>query len=285
MLKNFVYSLSLVAIIWAGECSATQCPGLFVSSEQHVKVRAEILTANLLDRSSGRLGATVSNAIETRAKDIESYLATESHVVSLGSGPDVYLPLYLHPTAKYFHLVDHLGGWGDGPEHVIKEIEARLGSISPEAVVERMDSLGDWRKIDGVLMVPLVWRVRWNSPAIGPQEKLFFLHQLNFEDLESMEKLKTVFSSSPYRGELGGVVITGTSASPETRKFLLSELQSSGSMFTEMLYVNNEGETTSPGDRDVLRALAEDYEVTDLGKLDLGFRFNPHQFLIRPKRQ
>lgn len=293
MAKNLFCGVNLVGFLLSVSCLAggaetttrdVKCASLLTHSDQIARMRAEILASNLSDRKSARPGAKSSNFIEKRAKEIESSSPTDSHVVSLGSGPDIYLPLYLYPTAKYFHLVDLLNGWGNGPDHIVGEIHARLQSLSPDVVVERTDLLGHWPTGQGRLPEPLVWRVRWRSPTSGFQEKFFFLHQLDFKKSDELKNLMTFFSTPPDSAGLGGIVITGISASLETRRLLLAELQSGGSMFTEMLYVNDDGQTSSPADQSILNDLASVYEVRDLGRTNMGFLFNPHQFLISPRR-
>lgn len=262
---------------------STGCEHLLSSSERITHLRREILVANKKDQMSGRPFSETSNFIAGRAQEFDSSAIVDSHIVSLGSGPDIYLPLYLFPLAKYYHFVDTLGGWGSGPEDVIEEIESRLHSIAPDVRVERLDALGDWRKIEGVLTEPIVWRVQWRSMATGLQEKTFLLHQLDFNLETSLKRLKEQFSLPSQNSGLGGVVVTGISATLETRRSLLSELHREGSMFTEMLYMDKEGRTSSPDDEAILRDLETDFEITDFGLRDLGFLFSPHQFLIKAK--
>lgn len=224
-------------------------------------LRAQILAANLQDRTRGRL-ASVSNFVEGRAEEIDSSLVRDD-VVSLGSGPDIYLPLYLYPLAKRFHMVDMMGGWGSGPDDITSEITARLKSI-PGSEVERL--------------TPKTWRVTWIDIDLGPQEKYFYLHPMNFNDV-AFKRLIAGFKS------LDGVVITGISPSLETRQFLLQRLKRGGVMWIEMLYRNNKGEAPShlPEDEAILDLLSSQYRVVDHGLFDGGFRFNPHKFEIRPR--
>lgn len=282
-LKNIIFCSLFFLTGNVGLASANQCE-IILNANSLKAVREEIRAANFHDRESGRHGAKISNEIEYRAKDIASLGFANSHVISLGSGADIYLPLYLYPQAKYFHLVDLLTGWGDGPQHVIEEVEARIRSLSPQAQVERIDRLGDWRLLKDNLQGPLIWRARWDSEAAGPQEKLFFLHQMDFRDDQKLNELTSVLYSPNYSGRLGGIVITGISANLETRKKLLSLLSSDGSMFTEMLYTNEAGETSSPNDESILSDLERAYEATNYGRLNGGFRFAPNQFLIKPKQ-
>ncbi len=230
-------------------------------------LRQEILVANRADQHALRQGARVSNFIENRAREIDSTRVVGSHVVSLGSGPDIYLPMYLYPHAKYFHLVDVLTGWGNGPDVVVHEIRERLKSLNRDVTVEESGK-----------GYALVWKISWNSPAFGRIEKFVYLHQMNFQDLRSLKPLLNRVD------RLGGIVITGIGASLKVREFLLARLHPGGSMFTEMVYVNEKGESTSPDDLKILEKIAQNYEVMDLGRDESGFKYNPTKFLIRPRR-
>jgi hypothetical protein len=233
-------------------------------------LRPALLQANQLDRESGRAGARISNLIEGRAAGIDSSAVNGSHVVSLGSGPDIYLPLYLYPGAKYFHLVDIMTGWGTGPEQIIEEIGARLKSISSEAVVEHQKL--EYRGV-------LKWVVSWTDSVLGPQEKVVYLHKMDFREQTELESLAEFFG----REGLGGIVITGIGARIEIRRFLLDRLNPGGSMITEMLYADQAGVLSNPGDVTVLDELRKDFEVTDSGAQRVNFKFTPHLIEIRKR--
>lgn len=231
-----VISFALTHAVRAEASNRRECAALFktlpadpieAAAQNKLTVQAlrtEIHAANLHDRASGRDGAEFSNFIDGRAADIRTP-APGYTVVSLGSGPDIFLPLYLHPTAQVFHLVDGLGGWGHGPDAVIEEIEVRLHAISRNVDVQRLDSQGNWRQIEGFLQGPLIWRARWISPTQGLQEKTFFLHQANFDDLKQMHDLNFK--------KVGGIVITGIAPSFQTHYYMMSLLIPDGSLFTE----------------------------------------------------
>ena len=274
--------LSLILVFYVQVSLASTCSDEF---SDFAFLRNEIVQANLLDKQSGRSLARVSNEIENRAFAIDSTKIVGSHIVSLGSGADVYLPLFLFPNARYFHLVDGLGAWGNGPGDVIYEIEQRLQSISSNAVVKRLDAQGAWTKIEGLLNGPLIWKVRWQREKGIEEEKIFFLHQLNFENSNTVDVLKSYFKHPIYAAKFEGLVITGVGASFATRDALLSLMSNNGMMFTEMNYVNDMNETSSPDDLAILELLRAKYSISNLGKnLQASyFMFSPETFLVLKK--
>lgn len=260
------------------------------SSQQRGKdLREDISRAHERDLKSQRKNAWASNFVYGRAREIDVKDTSGTHVISLGSGPDIFLPLYLFPEARYFHLVDLISGWGQGPESVVEEIEARLQSLAGGGEVKRLDHFSDEEIFDGgklklPLQGPLIWRVRWVSLKQGPQEQIFFLHQIDFNNSDQLKAVRDYTTHKAYQGPLGGIVVTGISASEKTRRLLLEHLQQGGAMFTEMLYTNKEGQSSSPEDSEILRSLSADYDVTDLGLSGLEHFFTPHTFVIKRKK-
>ncbi len=256
-----------------------------LACEQQLKtLRQELLEANKIDQRSARPNANVSNFISTRPQ-IDSSKTFGLSVISLGSGPDIFLPLYLYPIAQNFFLIDILSQWGTGRDDVIGEIEARLQSLSPTTTVERVDSLRNFKSIEGPLPEPFVWRVQWVN-SLGSFTKYFYLYQLNFEKIFKDKSLQAALGASTAEIQLGGIVITGVSASFDTRKFLLLKLAPGGSMYTEMIFQDELGRTTTPNDQAIIDELSKDFEVKDYGRKIIfeSVRFNPHQFLITPKQ-
>lgn len=250
----------------------------------------DIAAAHAAHRASGQGSTHVSNFLFPDASAVTSPFVHDGSVVSLGSGPDIFLPLHLYPTARHFHLVDSLHGWGRGPHHVIEEIETRLTSLQSDTSIERLDKLGDWRAIDfsitrehwQALKSPLIWRVRWTRPFVGSQEKLFYLHQVNYNLPRSLANFEPhINETSP----LIGVLLTGASADLSTMQFFLNRLFPQGSMFAEMLYSDANGDTTPTGeDVTKLEEIGKNFEIIDLGDSrhkDSPF-FRPRTLLIRP---
>jgi hypothetical protein len=78
-------------------------------------------------------------------------------------------------------------------------------------------------------------------------------------------------------------VITGISANFEVREFFLKRLNPAGSMYSEMLYTDKDGAPFDDEDPNILAALEKDYDITDFGAHDLGFKFTPHRILIKKR--
>ena len=75
--------------------------------------------------------------------------ANSSHVIYLESGPDIWRPLYDFPTARHFHFVDHLIGWGRSPHNLISEFIRRINYIGSHVEIVQtgfLDVLKDWEK-------------------------------------------------------------------------------------------------------------------------------------------
>jgi hypothetical protein len=248
-------------------------------------LRREIFAAQQRDFNSGRANARFANFIQGRARFVETKPMAGFQVVSLGSGPDIFLPLYLYPQAKYFHLVDILAGWNTGPVETMTEIEQRLKTLAgASGSVTRLGPSEDWLLGRGHWRSPRRWKVQWLSAHLGPQEQIFILHQRDFQKSEDLADLETFWKSLNPSAPLGGVVVTGVSARLEVRRFFLDRLAAGGSMFTEMLFANKLRTLVHPEDHQILAALKKDFDVYDLGPGEVKTAdLLPRRLMILPK--
>jgi hypothetical protein len=207
------------------------------------RLRREIFQANQKDQAR----RATSNFLQGRVSNFEVEFAPDEHVVSLGSGPDIFLPLYEFPHSTHYHLVDLIWGWGS-PKEFLSEIYNRLSAIEPDAEVTleaegfaKDYSQAEWE--DAELFVDALdenrmhhresftWKVRWKS-KLGVQEKFFHLHLLNFSNLDQMQALIDSFGSSP----LGGLVLTYVHAPHITIELFMNALKPQGVFVAQLNY-------------------------------------------------
>lgn len=198
--------------------------GTRLASEAVIRFRAEIRDASIeiaRDRGDRSWMSSIHGA---QAEVLDPSRAADGHVISVGSGPDVFTPLHDFPLAKHFHLYDWLADWGRlEPKGIIGAIESNLRAIGPEATVELVSAgfaaklsdevLDDTRwfrkKVDkNPLLVaePMTWRVSWESPALGAQERFYHLHPLNYNYPAQVE---TSLSAIPAGEDVAGILLTG----------------------------------------------------------------------------
>ncbi|MGE0763149.1 MAG: hypothetical protein AB7N80_07725 [Bdellovibrionales bacterium] len=247
---------------------SSPCDSLFDFQSTIAQLRQEIMQAHLKYQKSGRPEALGSNFIEGRALDILPPQVSEGQVVSLGSGPDIFLPLYQFPNAPVFRLIDSLRGWGQGADHLLEEIEMRLKALAPNAEFRRLDNQGDWRKIEDSLKGPLIWEVTWTSPSLGPMKKIFMMHQGDYNDLQAMAQIQIQ--------PLIGLVMTGAAGPWETYQFFIDQLMPEGFMLTELF---------STQGIELVERMKERYQMVDHGEVVplKGIPNLPRRFEIRFK--
>lgn len=225
--------------------------------------RAELMAAHLADRASGRRLARISNQLFGRVAEIDSLdIPRNSHVVSLGSGPDIYSPLFLYPQAVHYHLVDSMNQWPGGSYSMVKELERRLESIHPKIAIHRKDEYVTTLFGDIPAGGTAKWEVGWRDGTGAIHMKTVYLHRLNFNESLGVKVLMGVIPAT----NLGGIVVTGTGINPKLRGQLLLKLHPYGSMFTEMLNQNSRGNVIAKEDAQTLAWLKKaGFKITDLG--------------------
>lgn len=236
---------------------------LFIPTSEVRQLREELAKANALDQSSGRRYAQISNFVD-RSVDFNSSVAEGSHIVSLGSGPDVFLPFYAFPTAKHLHLIDNLGGWGDGPHRILAEIELRLTAFAPDAKVVRTGRYS--------------WKVNWISPSRGPQEKFVWLHPMHFRYVG--QPLIDSWADGGHPAKIGGLIVTGVNAGKYLLELFLSNMIPGGILLTEMNSKSAWGELLDPESPAILEELSKSYDVYEFSPIDRGYVYTPHTYVI-----
>jgi len=145
------------------------------------------------------------------------------HVLSVGSGADVFRPLRDFPNADHYHLVDVLSHWGTSPRQFLFEMTERLKSLGPDATVRIvkngfLDQVPAQTRRDGKafeeyihrfgeVLQPLTFEVSWTSKTLGAMKKKFSLHPVSFY---SSDQTRILLGSLPNHESLGGVLLTGT---------------------------------------------------------------------------
>lgn len=285
-------------------------------------IREELLQASLRDQGApGREGAFYSNirAGETPelARAWDTRVAAGAHVLSLGSGPDVYRLLHAFPLASDYHLVELGAGWGSGPGEILAEVETRLRAIAPDAQVTRVREgflryrpapalhgsvriggkdeqvRGPWRpflRAKGQVewkfyLKPVTWEVRWLSPALGPQVRRFHWHAVDFTSADVLRA--SVLGRIPEGERVAGLLVTGIGVpGGEALDALARAMVPGGLYIAEMDYFNNRGETSSPDDPERHREMDAYFETADTIAPDLERRarepwYLPTTYLFR----
>jgi hypothetical protein len=165
------------------------------------------------------LSGSASLALGSEFQALDVFQQAEGgHVISIGSGPDVFRPLFDFPKAKHIHLLDSLEGWGDGPFDVLGEIEARLTELGQGVAPLHLVKNATER----------VWLVKWHVPGVGIMETYFHLHRLNYN---SSQLMRQMLATIPFADKIVGVVLTGApKPSPSVLKLVTDRL-SEGSKF------------------------------------------------------
>jgi hypothetical protein len=208
--------------------------------------------------------------------------AAGSHVISLGSGPDVFRPVHDFPLAQHFHLFDCLAGWGDSPTQVVEEIESRLASIAGGTPPVRLTdgfwaSLSPDLRLDGDMLwsnavisypvEPMVWKACWNSPSLGLQEKYVYLHMLDYDNPQQLVQHLNAMGNG---ADLGGLLLASAPwPRPECMDALLKLLRP-GSEFVYENYSNTAGEPVDSQYADAFAEIQKSCRVTE-APLDAEF--------------
>lgn len=199
------------------------------------ELRHEIWNASIRDALySGRSAALFSMGKGAKlSKWIPEKSAENELVVSLGSGPDITLPLYIFPTAREIHLVDSWEWWGGGPVTVLQEAFARIKALHNQAVVEVQNAetgffdseqkIFSWIANNGS---PVVVQVSWQSQSLGERSVRYFFHRVR--DYDSRKNRSALLAYLASRGTLGAVVTTGAPYSNATFDAFFKRLPKGG---------------------------------------------------------
>lgn len=266
-----------VPIAWGQDLQSVK-PVCIRSTELTELLQSEILAAQqlyLADSSSKY--ARTSNKLEGRALKFDQDTIPTGSVVSLGSGADVFLPLYEFPWVENIHLVDKGAGWGEGVESIISEVPLRLKAIHPSAEVFETSMIEN---------LEIVWKVSWVSPSVGKVTRNVFLHVLDFNDVEKFD----LFLDSPLfeaSNKISGILNTGVYVSTGQMKKIYARLAKGGVLHAELQYKNLEGEISEPDSIHTLRyfeARKRHVRVEEFGKPtfepEFKFFFIPTRYLF-----
>ncbi len=169
------------------------------------------------------------------------------HVVSLGSGPDIFRPLYNFPLAKHIHLIDVLEGWHPNPNVALLELVRRLENIGPNAHVELID--GGFADANlGHPPRPCRWKVSWDSDFSGRQTRYVSLHREDYRDIEAVQ---TVLSHIEAEKIAALFITMARFPEGEALSLFLDKLKVGGVFHADMDYLNLEGNTSTPADPSV----------------------------------
>ena len=237
--------LGLVLIlIWVSGAGAAPSDCEKALREVHI----ELARKNIKDRESGRPLARLSRTGPVEAHHLHADTPTRGHVVSLGSGPDVFRLIQDFPLVPNFHLVDMLFGQSE-PAKVIREIQFRLRAIGEvELVNEGFVAEYGWALLEDhaaayeavsvrfphLPISPRVWRLRWHVNGFGVRESLVHLHMLDFDLPAHMRILMHEYST---HGGLVGALMTGVGFQhQEAAQELLDTLEPGGVFAYEVFY-------------------------------------------------
>ncbi len=207
--------LILLTVFHSLLLAAQPDPSLCLNLTQAVAFRTEISVVADSDSKAPRRFAWVSALRGTEAEVVDEEAPPNAHIISLGSGPDVFRPIFDFPKVENIHLADIMTGWGTGPHDIVEEISSRLASLGEVKIIDEgfsadIDFPIGYRELLGLpsdtLLKPLIWEVKWRSPSEGPQKKRVYLHPLNFRNPVTVSLL---LESIPDQEGLWGTLLTG----------------------------------------------------------------------------
>lgn len=176
----------------------------------------------------------ISKLRGTESELIDASLGAKGHVISFGSGPDIFRPLVDFPLASHFHLVDLLIGWGTGPGEVIHEFKERIKAINstadisvihpgftarmspkdliahpsdPKVIRDQTPHFWLGFRTRDAYREPLVIGARWKDSSGRQQQRMFYLHPLDYNDEGHMAELGAFLLPAQ---KLAGMLVTGT---------------------------------------------------------------------------
>lgn len=260
--------------------------------------RQEVWQASINDSQQPRAYASISVIRGNEAQAIPASAFYGDHIISLGSGPDIFRPLHDFPTAKHFHLVDSMLGWGNSPQAVVDEFYARLKALGRDVQIEVLQ-LGFIEQLDASTLddldaykmhfnstqieelQPLTVQAKWTSAA-GSQSKTFSLHVSNY--LES-NSLRAVLARIGSEDRLGAILITGAPVpAPETTLDILVARLKPGGYFVAELFKKPDGEFAMISDAELTSNLGSRFSSKTLQSVELqNARFQPLVFLAIKK--
>lgn len=135
------------------------------------------------------------------------------HVISLGSGPDVFWPLFDFPEAGHIHLVDTFEGWGESESAVRREIVRRLAALDIREKPQLLEARANEE----------TWEVIWGPQKTAPQTTYFHLNKVDYNDPKQMDRLLTEL---PAGSSLVGIFTSGAPIpSNNSLELLLDKLE------------------------------------------------------------
>ena len=246
--------------------------GLAANCESAVGTKIEAFRAEIIAIADLAVGKGISPLRGAEVSFIDPGATSGTHIISLGSGPDIFRPLRDFPLATDYHLVDGMAGWGAGPRDVIESINVRLealataggkvtmldqGFLGRVSDLELKDADALWDRFGltrELVKSPAVWRVEWNSKSMGPQTKTVYLHAMNYDHPTQVDWLL----ESLGKAELGGIILTGAPV-PKNGNFLkfLGRLRNDGQFFGELNWVKPDGTSLNPDDEALVKDMAK----------------------------
>lgn len=138
MIENSVFTFLFLASYMSARILLAQPPeDRFISD-----ARKEILKKQDLYRKGPLDDARrYSNTQGEEAYLVDSYPYADrnTHVISLGSGPDIFRPIFVFPRAKHIHLIDYGKGWGSSFSEMLNELTARIAFLDRRAKLETIE--------------------------------------------------------------------------------------------------------------------------------------------------
>ncbi len=218
-------------------------------------IREEVLAANAMfvkaDTKKGFLdGKRRVHQSASQLRGTEHLLlpfdqAAGQVVLSLGSGPDVFRPIFNFPLAAEYHLLDTPRSWGTSPQEALDQLFWRLRALSADGEITLLDRgflrhvsdavtadralfeafLGEHRDLREPIAIELPV-----STGTGKTVKRFYFHPLDYND----ERGVTAMHESTLSGKgVGAIMATGVRWSMETMDQWLKRLEDGAVMINE----------------------------------------------------
>lgn len=284
----FLFVLFISSHAFAGNSCTTDLRSEASKTIAQNNLRLEFLRASENDIATGRERASFSSLVSYRdvAGQALSWNTTQAYdlsVLSLGSGPDIYSPLFIFPTAKNYHFVDSSRGWGQNPGVLFTELITRLHSIAPDAKVtlvqkgflayspletmtsDRYEDHGPWKRsiVKGELDIefykyPAIWRVEWTSPSEGKQVRYFHYHVANYDHAPIV---KTILNQIG-KHQLAGLILMGAPhPHPSTSKMIFNRMTPQSQFYAELDYRRRDDTTSVDDDLEYLDRVLKTFSV------------------------
>lgn len=223
-----IFFLNLPTLVHAGRSCESYLQFYGVRALESTESRqAHLLRRTLLEARDSFLehssdAAWFSQSLGREWQHASPEIGVNGHVISFGSGPDIFRPIFDWPLAKHFHLVDLFTGWGADPLEPLTQILVRLQALGPETNVQIIDrgflnefTTGQlqngefFREVVRILpeaRTPAKIRVQWKDPALGTQTRFIWLHPMDYNNQGEAQEL---INSIPTGDQLTGILATG----------------------------------------------------------------------------